>query len=348
MQSFTGVKRIFNTYLINQGFERNKMESVYNLIALNDIDESINKICNFIKDEIFNKFQRTGAILGLSGGVDSAVTAALCARSIGSDKIRGLILPEKESNPTSITHAKKVAEKYNIKSETIDITPILESFGVYQNKERIIREKFPDFDAECKYRVVVPPRLNNTIGIPFVEVLDQKNNLHKIKISTSEFLTLTAATSIKHRVRMTMLYFHGEKNNLCVMGTTNKSEYLQGYFVKYGDGGSDIEPLVNLYKLQVYQIGRFLNVPEEILDKDASPDVWSFATTDEEFFYSVPYDVVDLILYSRENNWSIDNIQKFSKLSVDTIQNLLKMQSQKQTKSQHMREIPPSWMPDFA
>lgn len=323
------------------------MESIHDLIKIKDLEKTVNKISDFIKDEISNRFQKSGAMVGLSGGIDSAVTAALCTRSLGSEKVFGLIMPEKESEPSSQKHAEKVAEKYNIKTKIIDITPILESFGVYQNKESIIKEKFPDFNSDCKYRVVVPPKVKNTIGIPFVEILDDKKKQHKLKISSSEFLALTAATSIKHRVRMTMLYFHGEKNNLCVMGTTNKSEYLQGYFVKYGDGGSDIEPLVNLYKLQIYQMGRFLRIPEEILTKDASPDVWSFPTTDEEFFYSIPYDVVDLMLYAQENNLSVKDIQKLSDLSIDDIENLLRIQNQKRAKSQHMREIPHGGMPDF-
>lgn len=324
------------------------MESVHDLIKIKDIEKTVNKIANFIKIEIFDRFQKSGAVVGLSGGIDSAVTAALCAKALGSEKVLGLIMPEKESEQTSQLHAQKLAERYDIKSEIVNITQILESFGVYRHKEQIIKKKFPRFNNKCRYRVVVPSKLKNTVGIPFVEILDDKNKEHKLKISSSEFLSLTAATSVKHRVRMTMLYFYAEKNNFCVIGTTNKSEYLQGYFVKYGDGGSDIEPLVNLYKSQIYQVGRFLKVPEEILVKDASPDVWSFPTTDEEFFYSMPYDVVDLLLYAQENNLSVKDIQKYSNLSVENIENLLRIQNQKQIKSQHMREIPHSWHEDFA
>ena len=181
------------------------------------------------------------------------------------------------------------------------------------------------------------------MGIPFLEILDNENKKYQFKISLSEFLTLTAASSIKHRVRMTMLYYYAEKNNFCVMGTTNKSEFLQGYFVKYGDGGTDIEPLTNLYKSQIYQIGQFLEIPNEILDNEPSPDIWSFSTSDEEFFYSVPYHIVDLILYARENNMSNSEIQKISNLSREQIENLIRFQNQKQVKSQHMREIPHSW-----
>ena len=324
------------------------MENIPDFIKIKNLERSVNDICDFIKNEISNKFQRSGAIIGLSGGIDSAVTAALCVKAIGPEKVLGLIMPEKESELKSQVLAKQFADKYNIKTEIIDISSILDSFGVYENKEKIVKEKFPNFNNYCKYRLVVPPKFENTVGIPYLDILDDKNKQHKLKISSFEFLALTAATSIKHRVRMTMLYYHGEKNNLTVMGTTNKSEYLQGYFVKYGDGGSDIEPIVNLYKSQIYQLGQFLNIPKEILTKDASPDVWSFTTNDEEFFYSVPYEIVDLILYARENNLGIKEIQKLSNLSAENIENLLRFQKQKQNKSQHMREIPHSWMPERA
>jgi len=323
------------------------MEHIPDFIKIKNLEKSVISICDFIKNEVSNKFQKNGVVIGLSGGIDSSLVAALCVKAIGSEKVLGLIMPEKESDPESQIIAKKFADDYGIKTEIIDINSILDSFGVFKIKEKIVKEKFPDFNDDCKYRLVVPPKFESVVGIPYLDILDDKNKQHKLKISSYEFLTLTAATSIKHRVRMTMLYYHGEKNNLAVVGTTNKSEFLQGYFVKYGDGGSDIEPIVNLYKSQVYQLGQFLNIRKEILTKDASPDVWSFTTNDEEFFYSVPYEMVDLILYARENNLAVKEIQKLSNLSTENIESLLRLQNQKQNKSQHMREIPHGWIPDF-
>ena len=323
------------------------MDQIPDFLQIKDLETTVNSVTDFIKNEVFEKFQKSGAVLGLSGGIDSAVACGLCVKSLNPEKILGLIMPERESDPQSQETAENVGKEFNIETKVVDITNILESFGVYEKKENIVKEKFPDFDSECKYRVVVPPKLESSVGIPYLEILDGKGIAHKNKISSSEFLNLTAATSIKHRVRMALLYYHAENDHLVVAGTTNKSEYMQGYFVKYGDGGSDIEPLVNLYKSQIYQLGKFLNVPNEVISKDASPDVWSYTTNDEEFFYSVPYKIVDLILYGRENNLSINEIQKHSKISIENIEKLLKFQDQKHIKSNHMREMPHSWLPDF-
>ena len=319
------------------------MEQNYSFLQIKEIEKTVASIENFVKEEILEKFQRKGTVIGISGGIDSAVMASICTRSINPNQVLGLIMPEKESDLSSQILAEKIANQLGIETKIIDITSILESFGVYENKEKIIKEKFSNFNNNCMYSVRVPSKFGNSVGIPFLEILDDENKKHQIKISASEFLTLTASSSIKHRVRMTLLYYYAEKNNFCVVGTTNKSEFLQGYFVKYGDGGTDIEPLSNLYKSQIYQIGEFLNIPREIHEKDASPDIWSLKTSDEEFFYSVPYHIVDLILYARENNMTESEIEKISDLSLEQIKKLLQFQNQKQVKSQHMREIPHSW-----
>jgi NAD+ synthase len=322
------------------------MDDMPNFLKLKNVEKSVDEISIFLQDKIFEKFHKHGVIVGLSGGIDSTVAMALCVKALGPKKVLGLTMFEKESNANNKSLINKISKNYDIEIKNIDITTILDSYGVYSNREEIVKNHFSNFNNDCKYRVVVPPNFNS-IGMPYLEVLDDKNKQHKLKISSSDFLSLTAATSIKHRVRMSLLYYHAEKNNLSVVGTTNKSEYLQGYFVKYGDGGSDIEPLVNFYKSQIYEIGDFLNIDHEIMVNDASPDVWSYSTTDEEFFYTVPYDVVDLILYSRLNNLSISEIQKLSNLSEEKIQSLIKFQNIKEQKSEHMRELPYKLEPKF-
>ena len=184
------------------------------------------------------------------------------SRAIGKDNVLGVLMPEKDSNPKSAIYARNLCERLGVRFVTIDITDILDSFNVYNTREQIIKKYFPNFTNQDRFRIVVPDRLVNSssISLPHLEILDTKNQTHKIRLSLHDYLELTAATNIKHRTRMTMLYYYAEKNHFVVAGTTNKSELVQGYYVKYGDGGVDIEPLAEIYKTQVYQISSHLEI----------------------------------------------------------------------------------------
>lgn len=313
-------------------------------LTIKNIDAVVESLKEFIKDQIYNNFHRKGAVIGISGGIDSAVVAALCVRALGSDKVLGLIMPEKDSNPQSRLLAELLCNKFNIKTEIIDLTHILEKYDIYNIRDNIVRKNFPDFDSFSKYRLVVPNNLESEgISLPFLQVLDKSNNIHDIKLGLNDYLNLTAATSIKLRARMTMSYYHAEKNHYAVIGTTNKTEFVQGYFVKYGDGGVDIEPIVNLYKTQVYQLGQFLGVPDEIIQRKASPDTWSFEVSDQEFFFGLPYDAIDLFLYAQENKVPLSVISESLNLSDKQLEKISSIQKRKQLSSKHMRENPPTW-----
>ena len=160
---------------------------------------------------------------------------------------------------------------------------------------------------------------------------------------------MTAATNIKHRTRMSRLYYFAEKNNFLVCGTTNKAEFQQGYFVKYGDGGVDMEPLAKLFKTQVYQLAEFLNITSEILQRKASPDTWSFDVSDEEFFFGLSYEVIDLLLYAKEQSISLDQICSVLNLKEDKVKRIIKSQERKWNSSKTLRTFPPSFeMKDFS
>tara|TARA_Y100000590_G_scaffold465194_1_gene636770 strand:- start:47 stop:1018 length:972 start_codon:yes stop_codon:yes gene_type:complete len=320
------------------------MKNSKNTLKLKNVKKTSNDLSKFIKSQVIENYRRKGVVIGLSGGLDSSVTASLSVKSLGSQNVLGLILPEKESNPNSYKLAKSLAKRLKIKYEIIDITKILDSYQIYKLREDIVKKYFSKFNQKCKYRLSIPQyNLENSgLRIPFLEIEDTIKQIHKFKITSYDFSTLSSLTSIKHRTRMTMLYSFAEKNNLVVVGSTNKSEYIQGYFVKYGDGGVDIEPIQNLYKTQIYELGNHLKLPKKILQRKASPDTWSLETSDEEFFFGIDYETLDLLLYALEKKLSLTKIAKLTDINKNQIKILKKNLQKRKNISSHMRELSPS------
>jgi len=321
------------------------MTNENNLLKIDNIDEVVESLIEFIKEQVKTNFKKNGVVIGLSGGVDSSVIAALCVKALGEKNVHGVIMPEKESNPDSVKLAEIHAKKLGINTEIIDITNTLVSFDVYEIKNEIIKKYFSSYNEKTQYRIVVPQDLieRDGVGFPYLEIKNENENIEKIKLSYDDYMTITAATTIKHRTRMINLYYHAEKSNSLVMGTTNKTEFVQGYFVKYGDGGVDVEPLIDLFKTQIFQLAKFLEIPDEIIERKPSPDTWSLEVSDEEFFFRIPFLIFDTFWYLQENNIDTQKILKEFNLDDTQAKRILKDQKRKWDITKNLRSLPPIW-----
>lgn len=280
--------------------------------------------------EYTEKLEREGTILGLSGGIDSAVIAALCVRALGPKKTFALIMPEKDSKKEHTEDALQFARELNIKTKLIDITPYLEEVGVYKLfplDKLLSLGKLKGTLVKKAYRFYE----RKTGKISFLESLSG----FKDKEYSSYLARGNAYYRAKHRMRMLLLYLYGEKENRLVMGAANKSEYKIGFFVKHGcDDAADIMPLLNLYKTQVRQLAYYLNIPARMINKPPSPDIMP-GLTEDEVITGISYQKMDLVLLALEEGWTLSNIVKILGIKEDEIIYIKNMMQ----KSEHMRKI---------
>lgn len=308
-----------------------------------DCDKEADRIAEFIRKEMLVQ-RREGAVIGLSGGVDSALAAELCVKALGKEKVFGLILPERDSHPTSQEFALKQARKMGIQTETVDITPVLEGLGTYERRDRMIREVFPDYGPRFRFKITLPADLLSKDAFNFftLTVDDGKGNIRSARLKKEALAGIVAATNTKQRTRMIQLYYRAESKNYIVCGTTNKSENVQGFFVKYGDGGVDIEPLAHLYKTQVYELAEYLGVIPETLGRPASPDTYSFFVSDEDFFFRIPFGQLDLLLWAWERGVPVQDVNRAMGLTEDQVKRAFRDFTAKFRATESLRKYPPS------
>lgn len=317
------------------------MSLIRDLLKIDPARES-ELVQEFMSAQMIGTPKRDGIIVGISGGIDSAVIAALAVAAVGKERVYGLILPEKESSPDSAKFAQLAIDKLGIRHSTVDLTDAVGSFSAYQSRDEAIKSIFPEFGDGYKFNIYLPQNLLEVDRYNFytLRIDDGKGNTKEKRLAKSQFLAITSAANVKIRSRMIALYLWGERMNYLVAGTTNKTEFLLGDFCKFGDGGTDIECVSHLYKSQVYQIGELLGVPKEIMERTPSPDTFSLAVSDKDFYFCLPFDILDPLLYAWEYKVDLDSVSSELNLTHEQIERVYRDFDSKHASTEHIRQLP--------
>jgi NAD+ synthase len=274
-----------------------------------DYAKEADKVGVLMREHVLKRFRKKGVVIGLSGGIDSSVVAGLSVRALGKERVLGLLMPERDSSSETLPLSRRLAEHLGIETVHEDITGILEASRCYQRRDEAIKMVVPDYGPGWKSKIVLPNVLDAEQFRLFSIVTQSPDGTKsESRLTMEAYLGIVAATNFKQRVRKMLEYYHADRLNFGVAGTPNRLEYDQGFFVKLGDGAADIKPIAHLYKTQVYKMADFLQLPEEIRRRGPTTDTYSLPQTQEEFYFSVPYDKMDLILFGKNQGVSAEDI----------------------------------------
>jgi len=261
-----------------------------------DAEATARRIQEVLKQQVFTHLRRRGIVVGLSGGIDSSVTAALAVRALGKDRVFGLFMPETDSSDEGLQYGRLLADSLGIDAVIEDIGPILKAAGCYARRDAAIKKVFPSYEPTYKSKLVLSSS-GDGFAISALIVQSPAGVETKVRLTAEAYLGIVAATNFKQRTRKMLEYYHADRLNYAVAGTPNRLEYDQGFFVKNGDGSADVKPIAHLYKSQVYQLAEFLGVPKEIQLRPSTTDTFSLPQSQEEFYFSLPHDKMDYCLY---------------------------------------------------
>lgn len=283
-------------------------------------------IIEALRDQLSSTLKRRGLVVGMSGGVDSSVCAALAVRAVGPKHVFGVFMPERESNPASKTLGQEFAEQLGIDSVTEDVGPILAASGCYTRRNEAIRRVVPEFRDDWGCKLVLPPeRLDaNRVSVTNLVVQPPGGEMRQVRLPAAEYRQIVAASNFKQRVRIMIEYYHADRLHYAVLGTPNRLEYDQGFFVKGGDGLADVKPIAHLYKSQVYQLADYLGVPAGITSRPPTTDTFSLPQSQEEFYYSLPIPVLDVVLHGKNEGRPAAVIARETGLTEDRVESAMR------------------------
>jgi len=296
---------------------------------------------NEIRGIVLQRLNRKGVVVALSGGIDSSVVAALCLKALGTARVLGLMLPEADSSPDSLRLANLLAQSLGIRTHVEDIAGILTAAGCYQRRDEAIRKVIPQYTEGYKCKIVLPDQVNES-AYPIFSVVVQspQGERTKARLTLDAYLGVVAATNFKQRTRKMMEYYYADRFNYAVAGTPNRLEYDQGFFVKNGDGAADLKPIAHLYKTQVYQLAAYLGIPEEIQKRPPTTDTYPLDQSQEEFYFPLPYDRMDLCLYAKNNDIQPEEVAPVVGLSAEQLARVYRVIDATRSATRYLHRAP--------
>ena len=285
----------------------------------------------------------------MSGGVDSSVTAALAVRAVGPSRVFGIFMPERESDPDSLRIASEVTTQLGIESTTEDIAPILEGAACYRRRNEAIRRVVPEFSDEwgCKLSLPSDRLAADRLNVTYLVVQPPGGEQRRVRLPAAEYRQIVAASNFKQRVRKMIEYYHADRLHYAVLGTPNRLEYDQGFFVKGGDGLADTKPIAHLYKSQVYQLAGFLGIPSAVTTRAPTTDTFSLPQSQEEFYYNLPARQLDIVLHGYNGGRSPEAIAADAGLTPTQVERSFRDIEQKRMTTRYLHLEPQLVEPVF-
>ncbi len=295
-----------------------------------------------LRRDVRQTLHRSGAVVGISGGVDSSVVLALCVRAFGPQKVVGVMMPEKDSSHDSLVLARQVAGRFGVETVVEDMTGALVGLGCYARRDEAIKRVFAEYDPSYKAKITLPQNVldSDALNVFYLTIISPEGEEKSERLNLRDYLQIVAASNFKQRSRMTMLYYHAELRNYAVVGTPNKNEHDQGFFVKWGDGGYDVAPIRHLFKTQVYQLAEHLDVPPEIRQATPTTDTYSAHSSQQEFFFRMPFEVMDLLWHALEHDVPVSEVAQVMGLTEEQVQRAWADLTRKQRTTQYLRTLP--------
>jgi NAD+ synthase len=257
---------------------------------------------------ITQQLRRRGLVVAMSGGIDSSVCAALAVRALGANNVYGLLLPERDSTLGEGSLGALLARHLGIRFERKDISSALEALGCYDSQLEVLRRVVPGYGEGWRFKLAIASAMGGKVSVTRVVAQDPSGNRHEARLAAADYQQIVAATNFKQRVRKTLEYYHADRLHYAVVGTPNRLEYDQGFFVKLGDGAADVKPIAHLYKTQVYGMARHLGLPDAITSTTPTTDTFSLAQGQDEFYFGLPYPQMDLVLWHVNEGLGADSL----------------------------------------